>query len=67
MFVIQAVSFSFTDLPSDFALELTFSYKRPETAATCPNKQLRHKIHLFFFPICQEERNYFCLNLRIRK
>ena len=32
-------------------------YKRPETAATCPNKRFRHKIHLFFFPICQEEIN----------
>ena len=32
-------------------------YKRPETAATCPIKQFRHKIHLSFLPICQEEIN----------
>ena len=31
-------------------------YKRPETAATCPNKQFRNK-SLFSLPICQEEIN----------
>ena len=31
-------------------------YKRPETAATCPNKQFRNN-SLFSFPICQEEIN----------
>ena len=40
-----------------FALTLTFSYKRSEMAATCPNKQFWHKIHLLFPPICQEEIN----------
>ena len=57
MFVSQAISLSFTDLPSDFALALTFSYKRPETVPTCLNKQFRHKIHLSILPICQEEMN----------
>ena len=57
MFVSQAIFLSFTDLPSDFALALIFSYKQTETAATCPNKQFRHKIHLFFLLICQEEIN----------
>ena len=57
MFVSQAISLSFTDLPSDFALVLTFSQKRSETAANCPNKQFRHKIHLSFLPFCQEEIN----------
>ena len=32
-------------------------YKRPEAAQICPNKQFRHKIRLFFLPICQEEIN----------
>ena len=31
-------------------------YKRPETAATCPNKQFRNN-SLLSLPICQEEMN----------
>ena len=52
MLVNQPISLSLTDLPSDFASSLNFGYKQPETAATCPNKQFRHKIHWFFLPIC---------------
>ena len=32
-------------------------HKRSETAANCPNKRLRHKIHLFSLPVCQEKIN----------
>ena len=63
MFVIQAISLSFTGLPSDFALALTFSYIRPEAATTWPNKQLWHKIQLFFIPICHKEINKVILVL----
>ena len=34
MFVSQAIFLSFIDLPSDFALALTFRDKRSETVAT---------------------------------
>ena len=40
-----------------FCISYYVVYKRPETAATCRNKQFRQKIHLPFLPICQEEIN----------
>ena len=54
---------------TNFCTSYYVVYKRPETVATCPNKQFRHKIHLFFLSICQEEINnvIFVLSLRIRK
>ena len=42
---------------SKFCISNYVVYKWPETAATCPNKQFQHKIHLFFLPICQDEIN----------
>ena len=43
MFVSKAIFLSFTELPSDIALALTFSYKRSETAAPCSKKnQKKH-------------------------
>ena len=32
-------------------------HKRPETAAICPNKQCKPKVHLFFLSLCQEGVN----------
>ena len=59
--VVSTNSFSWA---TNFCISYYVVYKRPETAATCPNEQFRHKIHLFFLPICQ---CYFRLSLRIGK
>ena len=42
MFVSKAIFLSFTELPSDIALALTFSYKRSETAAPCSKKNKKN-------------------------
>ena len=52
--VVSTNSFSWA---SNFCISYYVVYKRHETAATCRNKQFRHKIHLFFLPICEEEIN----------
>ena len=52
--VLSTNSFSWA---TNFCISYYVVNKQPETAATCPNKQFRYKIHLFFRPICQEEIN----------
>ena len=56
---VQVVSTNSFSWATYFCISYYVVYKRPETAATCPNKQFRHKIHLFFLPICQEEISEF--------
>ena len=52
--VVSTDSFSWATY---FCISYYVVYKQTETAATCPKKQFRHKIHLFFLPIWQEEIN----------
>ena len=42
MFVSKGIFLSFTELPSDIALALTFSYKRSETAAPYSKKNKKN-------------------------
>ena len=66
MFVSKAIFLSFTELPSDIALALTFSYKRSETAAPCSKKTKKtYKKHKnkFIFGSKKDYENYVYNNI----